>query len=104
MINEPMNYRFPFGFSLLVGLFLLAALFAVLLFALFPDTPRTRGLLLLASFVAVLIGTIAFVLFLLRWRLRPYRQLVGEAERAPIASRSQKSSNEGEFVLETFNR
>lgn len=97
-----MTRRFPFGFSLLVGLFLLAALFAVLLFALFPATPRTQGLLLLASFIAVLIGTIAFVLFLLRWRLRPYRQLVGEAERAPVASRSQKSSNEGEFVLQTF--
>jgi nitrogen fixation/metabolism regulation signal transduction histidine kinase len=97
-----MSYRFPFGFSLLVGLFLLAALFAVLLFALFPATPQTRGPLLLASFVAVLIGTIAFVLFLLRWRLRPYRQLVGEAERAPISARSRKSINEGEFVLETF--
>ena len=97
-----MSYRSPFSFLLLVGLFLLAALFAVLLFAWFPDTPRTRGLLLLASFVAVLIGGVAFVILLLRLRLRPYRQLVGEAERAPIASRHRKSTNEGEFVLETF--
>jgi signal transduction histidine kinase len=96
------SYRSPFSFLLLIGLFLLAVLFAVLLFAWFPDTTQTRGLLLLASFVAVLIGAVAFVILLLRLRLRPYRQLVGEAERAPIASRHRKSTNEGEFVLETF--
>ena len=31
------------GFSLLIGLFLLAALFAILLFALVPATPAARG-------------------------------------------------------------
>jgi nitrogen fixation/metabolism regulation signal transduction histidine kinase len=34
--------------------------------------------------------------------LRPVRQLVGEAERAPVASRSSGSQNEADFVLETF--
>jgi signal transduction histidine kinase len=52
--------------------------------------------------VAALIGIVVCALFVLRWRLRPYRQLVGEAERAPIDSRNRKSTNEGEFVLETF--
>jgi signal transduction histidine kinase len=41
-------------------------------------------------------------LFFLRWMLRPYRQLVGEAERAPGALHPQKSQDEAQFVLETF--
>ena len=98
----PYQNRIQFGFSLLIGLFLLAALFAILLFALVPDTPAARGPMLLTAFVAILIGTVICVLFVLRWRLRPYRQLLGEAERAPVVSGTRKSSNEGEFVLETF--
>lgn len=98
----PYKNRIQFGFSLLIGLFLLAALFAILLFALVPATPEARGPILLTAFVAVLIGTVICVLFVLRWSLRPYRQLLGEAERAPVASTTRKSSNEGEFVLETF--
>jgi len=97
-----MANRLQFGFLLLIALFLVAVLFAVLLFALVPPTPAARGPILLTAFVAVLIGIVVCALFVLRWRLRPYRQLVGEAERAPIASRSRKSTNEGEFVLETF--
>lgn len=97
-----MSYRFQFGFYLLIGLFLLSALFGVLLFALIPTNPAARGPILLTAFVAMLIGAVVCVLFLLRWRLRPYRQLVGEAERAPVSARGRKSVNEGEFVLETF--
>lgn len=97
-----MLHRIQFGFFVLVGLFLLAALFAILLIAFVPPTPAARGPLLLTGFVAILIGILVCVLLLLRWRLRPYRQLVGEAERAPIASRGRKSTNEGEFVLATF--
>ncbi|MBA3514828.1 MAG: hypothetical protein H0T77_10675 [Pyrinomonadaceae bacterium] len=94
--------RIQLGFSLLTALFLLATLFAVLLFALSPPTPAARGPLLLTAFVAILIGSLVFILLLRRWLLRPYRQLLGEAERAPIESRSRKSRDEGEFVLETF--
>ncbi|MCM3870991.1 MAG: ATP-binding protein [Pyrinomonadaceae bacterium] len=94
--------RINLGLSLLTALFLLATLFAALLFALSPATPAARGPLLLTAFVAILIGSLVFILFLLRWFLRPYRQLVGEAERAPVESRSRKSRDEGEFVLETF--
>ena len=93
--------RYQFGLSLLTGLFLLATFFAVLLYALTPTTPATRGPLLLAAFVAILLGSLVCFLFLLRWLLRPYRQLVGEAEKAS-AGGAFKSQDEGEFVLATF--
>ena len=41
-------------------------------------------------------------LFFLRWVFRPYRQLVGEAQKAQIQSRAPRSRDEAEFVLETF--
>lgn len=94
--------RFQFGLTMLTGLFLLAALFAILLYALTPETPASRGPILLASFIAILIGSLLCILFLLRWLLRPYRQLVGEAERASVESQLLKSKDEAEFVLETF--
>ena len=94
--------RYQFGLTLLTGFFLLATLFAVLLYALTPATPATRGPLLLTAFVAILLGTLVCILFFLRWVLRPYRQLVGEAKKASIESRAPKSKDEAEFVLETF--
>ncbi len=94
--------RYQFGLTLLTGFFLLATLFAVLLYALTPTTPATRGPILLTAFVAILLGTLVCILFFLRWVLRPYRQLVGEAEKAPVVSRAPKSNDEAEFVLETF--
>ena len=87
---------------MLTGLFLLAALFAILLYALTPETPALRGPILLASFIAILIGSLLCMLFMLRWLLRPYHQLVGEAERASAAKELLKSQDEAEFVLETF--
>jgi nitrogen fixation/metabolism regulation signal transduction histidine kinase len=87
---------------MLTGLFLLAVLFAILLYALTPETPATRGPLLLAAFIAILIGSMLCILFLLRWLLRPYQQLVGEAQRATVADQMLKSHDEAEFVLETF--
>ncbi len=94
--------RYQFGLTLLTGFFLLATLFAVLLYAFTPTTPATRGPLLLAAFVAILLGSLVCILFLLRWLLRPYRQLVGEAEKASRGVTTYKSKDEGEFVLETF--
>ena len=87
---------------MLTGLFLLAVLFAVLLYAVTPDTPDARGPILFASFLAILIGSMLAILFLLRWLLRPYQQLVGEAQRATVAKQVHKSQDEAEFVLETF--
>ena len=71
---------------MLTGLFLLAVLFAILLYAFTPETPASRGPILLASFIAILLGSLLCILFLLRWLLRPYHQLVGEAERASVAN------------------
>lgn len=87
---------------MLTGLFLVAALFAILLYALTPESPAARGPILLASFIAILIGSMLCILFLLRWLLRPYQQLVGEAQRATVHSQMLKSQDEAEFVLETF--
>ena len=94
--------RYQFGLTLLTGFFLLATLVAVLLYAVMPATPSTRGPLLLTAFVAILLGALVCILFFLRWVFRPYRQLVGEAEKAPVQSRAPKSRDEAEFVLETF--
>src|ERR1044072_1582418 len=94
--------RYQFGLTLLVGFFVLATLFAVLLYAFTPATPLSRGPLLLTAFVAILIGTLVCILFFLRWVFRPYRQLVGEARKAAVADRAPKSKDEAEFVLETF--
>jgi nitrogen fixation/metabolism regulation signal transduction histidine kinase len=87
---------------MLTGVFLLAVLFAILLYALTPETPATRGPILLASFIAILIGGLLCILFLLRWLLRPYQKLVGEAQRASVPDQMHKSQDEAEFVLETF--
>jgi nitrogen fixation/metabolism regulation signal transduction histidine kinase len=94
--------RFQFGLTMLTGLFLLAVLFAILLYALTPQTPAARGPILLAAFIAILLGSLLCILFVLRWLLRPYQQLVGEAQRASVADQMLKSQDEAEFVLETF--
>lgn len=94
--------RFQSGLTMLTGLFLLATLFAILLYALTPETPAAREPILLASFIAILLGSLLCILFLLRWLLRPYHQLVGEAQRASTANAPIKSHDEAEFVLETF--
>jgi nitrogen fixation/metabolism regulation signal transduction histidine kinase len=99
----PVTYRnrFQSGLTMLTGLFLLAVLFAVLLYAFTPETPAARSPILLASFIAILLGSLLCILFVLRWLLRPYQQLVGEAQRASVAA-PHKSQDEAEFVLETF--
>ena len=106
MVRRPIQVtyrnRFQSGLTALTGLFLLAVVFAVLLYAVTPDTPEARGPILFASFLAILIGSMLCILFLLRWLLRPYQQLVGEAQRATVAKQVHKSQDEAEFVLETF--
>lgn len=87
---------------MLMGLFLLAALFAILLYASTPESPAARGPILLASFIAILLGSLLCILFLLRWLFRPYNRLIDEAERASVANQVLKSQDEAEFVLETF--
>lgn len=93
--------RFQSGLTMLTGLFLLAVLFAALLYAFTPETPAARSPILLAAFIAILLGSLLCILFVLRWLLRPYQQLVGEAQRASVGA-PHKSQDEAEFVLETF--
>jgi len=88
--------------ALVVSLFLLAVVFGVGFIALAPAASGKRAPVMITIFVVMLLTALLAVIFLLRWLLRPYRQLVGEAERAPIAARANQSRNEAEFVLETF--
>jgi len=89
--------------ALVVGLLLLANLFTLTLVALAPATRAERAPLLLAVFVITLVVSVPSILLLPRWLLRPYRRLVDEAERAPLASvQRAKPRDETEFVLETF--
>lgn len=88
--------------ALLVGVFLLANAFAVTILAAFSRGQATRSSILIPLFVTTLVAALVCIVFLLRWLLRPYRQLVGEAERAPVAIASSNARNEAEFVLETF--
>src|SRR6266850_4625759 len=93
--------RTTLGVSLLAGFFLLATTFGITLYALTPATAAARGPLLLTAFIVILVGILFCLLFFLRWLMRPYRQLVGEAERAPITG-PKKTADEAQFVLETF--
>ena len=89
--------------ALVVGLLLLANLFTLTLVALAPATRAERAPLLLAVFIITLVVSVPSILLLPRWLLRPYRRLVDEAERAPLASvQRAKPRDETEFVLETF--
>jgi nitrogen fixation/metabolism regulation signal transduction histidine kinase len=94
--------RLQLVLALLGGVCLLASLVAVVLFAFGPATTSARTPVLLLVFITTLVVTLLCVTLLLRWLLRPYRQLVGEAERAPVSARPTKARDEGEFVLETF--
>jgi nitrogen fixation/metabolism regulation signal transduction histidine kinase len=87
----------------LVGVtFLLASMFVVMSVAIAQPASSARGPVLLTVFIITLVGALLCITLLLRWLLRPYRKLVGEAERAPVALRSANATNEAEFVLETF--
>ncbi len=94
--------RFHLIFAVLGGVCLLASLLAVVLFAFGPITTAVRTPVLLLVFVSTLIVTLLCGTLLLRWLLRPYRQLVGEAERAPVSTQPKAARDEAEFVLETF--
>jgi nitrogen fixation/metabolism regulation signal transduction histidine kinase len=97
-----MSHRTRLVLMMLAGVITLAGLFALALRYLAPGAAATRGPLLLAVFIAILLVSFLSIVLLLRRLLRPYRQLVGEAERAPVAARANKPRDEGQFVLETF--
>jgi PAS domain S-box-containing protein len=95
--------RMQLALALLVGLLLLANLFTLTLVALSPATRAERAPVLYTVFVLTLVISVPSILLLPRWLLRPYRQLVDEAERAPVESSARgRARDESEFVLETF--
>ncbi|HVF49647.1 MAG TPA: ATP-binding protein [Pyrinomonadaceae bacterium] len=95
--------RVQLALALLVGLLLVANLFTLALVALTPATRVARAPVLFTVFIITLVVSVPSILLLPRWLLRPYRQLVDEAERAPLSTRPDgQTRDETEFVLETF--
>ncbi len=95
--------RLQLALALVVGLLLLANLFTLTLVAMSPSTRAARAPVLVTVFIITLVVSVPCILLLPRWLLRPYRQLVDEAERAPVAGIArEKARDETEFVLETF--
>ena len=87
--------------TVLAAVFLLAAIVVFALFVLAPATADGYQPFLLTIFIVALFVSLVCIAWLLRGILRPYNQLITEAERAPVAHLT-KSQNEAAFVLETF--
>ncbi len=81
--------------------FLLGTVGIFIIFAIAPDTAVVYRPMLLTGFVVMLFVSLVCLASLMRGLLRPYNQLIGEAQRAPVAH-SGKRQNEAAFVLETF--
>ncbi|HYO63974.1 MAG TPA: hypothetical protein VER08_10120, partial [Pyrinomonadaceae bacterium] len=95
--------RVQLALALLVGLLLVANLFTLALVALTPATRASRAPVLFVIFLVTLIVSVPAVMLIPRWLLKPYRQLVDEAERAQLgAGTAAGKRDETEFVLETF--
>ncbi|HEV2799177.1 MAG TPA: ATP-binding protein [Pyrinomonadaceae bacterium] len=88
--------------ALVVGLLLVANLFTLTLVAMTPPDRSVRAPVLFAVFTITLLVSLPGIFLLPRWLVRPYRQLLGEAERAPVEARPDGVRDETEFVLETF--
>lgn len=84
------------------GTLLLAAMVAVVLFFFNSSTNPANKSLFLSLFLLVLVFTLFGEFLLLRWLLRPYRQLVGEASRVSPLDHSNSKHDEADFVLKTF--
>src|ERR1051325_6764074 len=87
--------------TIFAAFFLLAAVAVFALFVLAPSTADVYQPFLLTTFILALFVSMVCIAWLLRGILRPYNQLISEAERAPVAH-STKAQNEAAFVLETF--
>ena len=93
--------RLQIVLTIVAGLFLLGTVAIFAVFALAPGTAVVYRPFLLTAFVVTLFISLVCVAWLMRGLLRPYSQLIGEAQRAPVAH-SGKRQNEAAFVLETF--
>jgi len=87
--------------TILAAVFLLTAVVVFALFVLAPNTADVYQPFLLTAFIVAIFVCLVCLAWLLRGILRPYNQLITEAERAPVAHLT-RSENEAAFVLETF--
>jgi signal transduction histidine kinase len=87
--------------AIVAALLLLGTIGIFVFFAVAPGTASVYRPLLLSGFVVMLFISLVCIAALMRGLLRPYNQLIGEAQRAPVAH-SGKRQNEAAFVLETF--
>jgi PAS domain S-box-containing protein len=94
--------RIQLAVMLLAIVFFVANLFVVATLMRSPLMSTSKGPALLSLLLLTLVLSLLSLGLLLRWMLRPVRQLVVEAEKAPLASRPVSSGSEAEFVLETF--
>lgn len=95
--------RFRLALVMLGGLFLLLNGLTVTLLILTRSRSGAAEPLLLALFLLVCSIGLPIVALLTRRLLRPSRQLIAAAERAPVAKRALVAGrDETEFVLETF--
>jgi nitrogen fixation/metabolism regulation signal transduction histidine kinase len=94
--------RIQLALAFFGGIFLIALLCVLALTLLTPASPNARAPILLLVLILIFVCILLSGILLLRWMLRPYDQLVDEAERAPITAQPGKVRNEAEFVLQTF--
>ncbi|HEX3146283.1 MAG TPA: ATP-binding protein [Pyrinomonadaceae bacterium] len=93
--------RLQIVLAIVAAFFLLGTIAIFIVFAVAPDTALVYRPLLLTGFVVMVFVSMVCMAVLMRGLLRPYNQLIGEAQRAPVAH-SGKRQNEAAFVLETF--
>jgi signal transduction histidine kinase len=93
--------RLQIVLALVAAFFLLGTIGIFVIFAVAPETALVYRPLLLTGFVVMIFVSMVCVAALMRGLLRPYTQLIGEAQRAPVPH-SGKRQNEAAFVLETF--
>ena len=93
--------RLQIVLAIVAACFLLGTIAIFIVFAVAPDTALVYRPLLLTGFVVMVFVSMVCMAVLMRGLLRPYSQLIGEAQRAPVAH-SGKRQNEAAFVLETF--
>jgi len=93
--------RLQIVLAIIAAFFLLGTIAIFIVFAVAPDTALVYRPLLLTGFVVMVFVSMVCMAVLMRGLLRPYSQLIGEAQRAPVAH-SGKRQNEAAFVLETF--
>src|SRR4051812_40964783 len=93
--------RLQIVLAIVAACFLLGTIAIFIVFAVAPDTALVYRPLLLTGFVVMVFVSMVCMAVLMRGLLRPYTQLIGEAQRAPVPH-SGKRQNEAAFVLETF--